>query len=54
MATKVESTEVKFDAIKAMREIRDKMSLAIQDMTCEEENVYLDKLIAAKKSEKGK
>ena len=35
-----------FDAIKVMREIRDKISLEIMDMDYEEERAYLDKLIA--------
>jgi len=40
--------EKKFDAIKVMREIRDKISLEIMNMTFEEERAYLDKLIAAR------
>jgi len=39
-------TKKKFDAIKIMREIRDKISLEIMNMTYEEERAYLDKLIA--------
>jgi hypothetical protein len=39
----------KFDAIKVMREIRDKISLEIMDMTFEQERAYLDNLL-----EKGK
>ena len=53
METKNKITEKKpahvaggFDAIKVMREIRDKISLEIMDMDYEEERVYLDKLIA--------
>jgi hypothetical protein len=38
--------EKKFDAIKTMREIRDKISLEIMDMTYEQERAYLDKLLA--------
>lgn len=34
-----------FDAIKTMREIRDKLSLEIMDMTFQEERAYLDKLL---------
>jgi len=34
-----------FDAIKTMREIRDKLSLEIMDMTYNEERAYLDKLL---------
>jgi hypothetical protein len=37
----------KFDAVKMMREIRDKISLEIMNMTYEEERAYLDKLLAA-------
>ena len=39
-------TKKKFDAIKIMREIRDKISLEIMNMTYEEERAYLYKLIA--------
>ena len=53
METKTKKTEKKpsrvvggFDAIKVMREIRDKISLEIMDMNYEEERAYLDKLIA--------
>jgi len=45
METKTKKTDKKFDAIKVMREIRDKMSLEIMDMTYEEERAYLDKLL---------
>jgi hypothetical protein len=40
------TTEKKFDAIKVMREIRDKLSLEIMNMTYEQERVYLDNLLA--------
>jgi hypothetical protein len=46
METKTKKIEKKFDAIKTMREIRDKMSLEIMDMTYEQEREYLDKLLA--------
>ena len=46
METKTKKTERKFDAIKTMREIRDKISLEIMDMTYEQERAYLDKLLA--------
>jgi len=36
----------KFDAIKVMRAIRDKISSEIMNMSYEEERAYLDKLIA--------
>jgi hypothetical protein len=38
--------EKKFDAIKTMREIRDKISLEIMNMTYEQERAYLDKLLS--------
>ncbi len=40
----------KFDAIKTMRAIRDKISLEIMDMTYEEQRKYLDKLLKKEKS----
>ena len=40
------SKKKKFDSVKMMREIRDKMSRDIQGMTLEEEKEYLAKLIA--------
>jgi len=43
-------TKKKFDAIKVMREIRDKISLEIMNMTYDEERAYLDKLITEGKS----
>lgn len=36
----------KFDTIKVMREIRDKISLEIMNMTYEQERAYLDNLLA--------
>ncbi len=36
-----------FDAIKTMREIRDKMSIEIMNMTYDQERVYLDKLLSS-------
>lgn len=44
--TKTKTSEKTFDAIKVMREIRDKISLEIMNMTYEEERAYLDKLLA--------
>ena len=41
----METKTKKFDAIKTMREIRDKISLEIMNMTYEEERMFLDKLI---------
>ena len=40
----------KFDAVKMMREIRDKISKDIKGMTFEEEQAYLEKIIANKKA----
>lgn len=45
METKIKKKVKKFDAIKVMREIRDKISLEIMNMTYEEERAYLDKLL---------
>ena len=49
METKIKISEKKFDAIKVMRELRDKMSLDIMNMTYEEERAYLDKILAKDK-----
>jgi hypothetical protein len=38
------------DAVKMMREIRDKMSKDIKGMTFEEETEYLEKIISSKNS----
>jgi len=46
MEKKTKKTRKKFDAIKVMREIRDKISLEIMNMNYEEERAYLDKLLA--------
>jgi hypothetical protein len=46
MQTKNKKTKKRFDAIKVMREIRDKISLEIMNMTYDEERAYLDKLIS--------
>lgn len=47
MKTKIEKkVEKKFDAINTMREIRDKISLEIMNMTYEQQRAYLDKLLA--------
>lgn len=40
-----------FDAIKTMREIRDKISIEIMNMTYKEEREYLDKLLAEGKTQ---
>lgn len=44
--------EKKFDAIKVMREIRDKISAEIMNMTYEQERAYLDKLLEEGKKSK--
>jgi hypothetical protein len=49
MEVKNKKSEKKFDAIKVMREIRDKFSLEIMNMTYEEERAYLDKILAKSK-----
>jgi hypothetical protein len=46
MEAKIKKPKKKFDAIKVMREIRDKMSLEIMTMTYEEERAFLDKLLS--------
>ena len=46
METKTKKKEKIFDAIKVMREIRDKISLEIMNMTYDEERVYLDQLLS--------
>jgi hypothetical protein len=43
--------EKKFDAIKTMRKIRDKLSLEIMNMTYEQERLYLDKLLAKEQTD---
>ena len=45
MEQKIKKAEKKFDAIKVMREIRDKISLEISNMTYEQQREYLDKLL---------
>ena len=45
METNTKNTDEKFDASKTMREIRNKVSLEIMNMTYEEERAYLDKLL---------
>ena len=46
MKTTIKMSEKKFDAIKTMREIRDKMSKEIMNMTYEQQRIYIDKLIS--------
>jgi len=45
MEKKIKKNGKKFDAIKVMREIRDKISSEIMNMTYEQERAYLDKLL---------
>jgi hypothetical protein len=52
MEKKIKKTNKKFDAIRVMREIRDRISLEIMNMTYDEERAYLDKLISEGKSKK--
>jgi hypothetical protein len=46
METKNKNVNKTFDAIKVMRQIRDRLSLEIMNMTFEEERAYLDKLLS--------
>ena len=46
MKTKYKNVAKTFDAIKVMRQIRDKLSLEIMNMSFEEERAYLDKLLS--------
>ncbi len=50
METNKKVKKENFDAIKLMREIRDKISLEIMNMTYEEERAYLDKLLDSRKT----
>jgi hypothetical protein len=50
METNKKVKKENFDAIKVMREIRDKISLEIMNMTYEEERAYLDKLLDSQKT----
>ena len=50
MKTKKRNTVKNFDSIKTMREIRDKISLEIMDMTFEEQRAYLDKILNKEKT----
>lgn len=46
METKNKQDAKIFDAIKVMRQLRDKLSLEILNMNFEEERAYLDKLLS--------
>lgn len=48
MKKKSNKKEKRFDAVKTMREIRDKLSKEIMNMTFEEEKAYLKKLLSQK------
>ena len=50
METKIKKAEKQFDAIKTMREIRDKLSLEIMNMSYEQEREYLDRILLQGKS----
>jgi hypothetical protein len=52
MNQKSKKTVKKFDAIKTMREIRNKMSLEIMNMTYDQERAYLDKLLSSAQTTK--
>ncbi len=45
MKTTIKKPTKKFDAIKTMREIRDKISQEIMNMTYDEERAFIDKII---------
>jgi hypothetical protein len=46
METKIKKPKKSFDAIKVMRDIRDKLSMEIMNMSYEEERAYLNKLLS--------
>ena len=46
METKSKKAAKTFYSIKVMRQIRDKLSLEIMNMSFEEERAYLDKLLS--------
>lgn len=46
METKIKNPKKTIDSIKVMREIRDKFSLEIMNMSYDEERAYIDKLLA--------
>ena len=48
METKNKKKQTIFNAVKTMRDIRDKISIEIMHMTYEEERAFLDKLLAGK------
>ena len=48
MEAKTKNVKKNFDAIKVMREIRDKISLETMNMFYEEERAYLDKILSDK------
>jgi hypothetical protein len=52
METKNRKDTKIFDAIKVMRQIRDKLSLEIMNMSFEEERDYLDKVISEENKSK--
>lgn len=48
METKNKKKQTIFNAVKTMRDIRDKISREIMNMTYEEERAFLDKLLSEK------
>ena len=46
MEAKIKKVDKKFDSIKTMREIRDKLSREIMNMNYEQERAYLDKILS--------
>jgi len=51
MEEKTEKNKKQFDAIKTMREIREKLSLEIMNMSYEQERIYLDKILLQSKNQ---
>lgn len=49
METKTEKIKQQFDAIKTMREIRDKLTTEIMDMNYDQQRAYLDKILSQEK-----
>jgi hypothetical protein len=49
MTKKGSNKEKKFDSVKLMRDIRDKISKDIEGMTLDEEKRYLQKMISSSK-----
>jgi hypothetical protein len=54
METKTKNNKKQFDAIKIMREIRDKLNLEIMNMSYEQERVHLDNILAQAQNQSAK